>query len=118
MSGGVSWWGSVGSVLGAFSIGVTVFAFSLDIDPLFLSAGVVTCAGVAGALADSIAGSSVQALYRDATTGEATERASTERETNELIRGWAWVDNDRVNVLCTLVGAAVAIVLMGQSNML
>lgn len=115
MSGGVSFWGSVGSMLGALCIGATVIAFDHEQASVALAVGLVAAAGLLGAFADSVAGASVQALYRHPTTHELTERAASEGRPHELVRGRAWIDNDRVNLLCTLVGAIAAAALFSQS---
>jgi uncharacterized membrane protein len=62
----------------------------------------VAAAGIAGALADSIAGATIQAQYRT------PDGETTERSTGALQRGWKGVTNDRVNWICTGVGALVA----------
>lgn len=58
-------------------------------------------AGTAGGLADSMLGATVQAQYRDV-AGVITERVG-----GALVRGTAWVTNDRVNLLASLAGGAV-----------
>jgi uncharacterized membrane protein len=57
---------------------------------------------------DSLAGATVQAQYRGG-AGAPAERPS--RAGERPVRGWAWVDNDVVNVFGTLGGAVVAVVL-------
>lgn len=58
-------------------------------------------AGLAGSLADSLLGATVQAQYRDA-SGAITERAGAVRA-----RGAVWMTNDAVNLLASLAGGAV-----------
>lgn len=58
-------------------------------------------AGLAGSFADSLLGAIVQAQYRDA-AGAITEKADGAR-----VRGAAWMTNDAVNLLASLVGGAV-----------
>jgi uncharacterized protein (TIGR00297 family) len=111
LSGGVSLWGSVGSLLGALSIGATVLAFGHEGQSVALAVGLVTAAGLLGAFADSVAGASVQALYEHPITGRPTERATSDHGRHHLIRGQPWIDNDRVNFLCTSIGALAALAL-------
>ena len=111
LSGGVSLGGSVGSLIGALSIGLTVLAFEQDGRKVALAIGLVTAAGLLGAFADSVAGASVQAVYEHPNTGRPTERATSEHGRHRLIRGWRWIDHDRVNLWCTLVGALAALAL-------
>jgi uncharacterized membrane protein len=57
-------------------------------------AGVVTFAGAAGMFVDSVLGATVQGAFRD--------------EPVQPRRGYAWLDNDAVNLAATLAGAGVA----------
>lgn len=58
-------------------------------------------AGSAGSLADSLLGATAQAHYRDP-SGAITEKPGEAR-----VRGVAWMTNDAVNLLASLVGGAV-----------
>ncbi len=71
----------------------------------------ITLAGIAGSLVDSLLGATLQALYRCPACDKETERhpLHTCGTPTLPVRGWAWLDNDWVNGLCTLVGALVAI---------
>lgn len=101
-SGAVSMLGTMAAVAGAASVALSAWAVAPD---LFRSVGVaaglglVVGGGMAGALADSLAGATVQVQYR--TPGGET----TERPAGPVVRGWSWMTNDRVNALCTAVGA-------------
>ncbi|MEM6784689.1 MAG: DUF92 domain-containing protein, partial [Bacteroidota bacterium] len=113
-SGGVSLAGTLGALAGA----ATVFAplpfvateqlAALGIGPAFAA---VVLGGVLASLFDSALGATAQALYRDVRTQALTERAATDLDErsvpNPLVRGWAWVTNDRVNLAGTLAGAAL-----------
>ncbi len=65
-------------------------------------------AGFLGCLADSILGASVQAQYRDPATGDLTERAHPAGQPAQRARGLAWINNDVVNFLASLVGTLCA----------
>ncbi|MGI9175422.1 MAG: DUF92 domain-containing protein [Rhodothermales bacterium] len=111
-SGAVSGLGTASAFLGAAVVvgsGWVVLGMedALYLGMPWLGAGVVL-GGFLGALADSIAGATFQAQYRDAQTGQATERATSLHEPNLLVRGRRWIDNDRVNLFCTLTGAVAA----------
>ncbi|HEX6240191.1 MAG TPA: DUF92 domain-containing protein [Polyangiales bacterium] len=69
--------------------------------------------GVAGSLADSLLGASLQAGYRCPACAVATEGARHAcGSRTQLTRGFAWFDNDLVNLAATLFGA-----LLGASGM-
>jgi uncharacterized protein (TIGR00297 family) len=64
--------------------------------------------GMAGALADSVLGATLQAMYRCPGCGVETERRVHRcGSPTELARGIPWMDNDVINAACTLIGAAV-----------
>jgi uncharacterized protein (TIGR00297 family) len=67
--------------------------------------------GVAGSLADSLLGATVQARYRAGDHLETEGPVGAEGERNELVRGWPWLGNDGVNFLSTIAGAGVAALL-------
>lgn len=107
-SGAVSAPGTLATLAGAVFVAICAAPWAMA--PLL--AGVAS-AGVAGAFADSLAGATVQAHFRDLETGAETERGGGEAV---LLRGWRWLRNDAVNGLCTATGAGVAAgwaVLMG-----
>jgi uncharacterized protein (TIGR00297 family) len=68
-----------------------------------------TTAGLVGALFDSFLGATVQAMYYSDRRGKETEKAFERDGTpNRLIRGWPWLNNDWVNFLASLLGAAAS----------
>lgn len=107
-SGGVSAIGSTASIAGGAFIAIV--AWMLGWPPgTALAAGI---AGLAGSLADSLLGATVQARRRCERCGSGTERIVHRcGGTTRLVGGVAWLDNDLVNLLSTVVGAAVAVAL-------
>ena len=107
LSGGVTLAGTLAEVAGATLLGTSALALPLAGMPRTLV--IVSVAGIAGALADSVLGGSLQSLRFCPQCRRPTERephgcgANTTR-----IRGVAWLGNDGVNFAATLVGAAVA----------
>jgi uncharacterized protein (TIGR00297 family) len=90
-SGGITPLGTAGGVLGAAVMGCLTWVLG----PRDLRlAGVVAFAGVGGMFVDSLLGATAQGAFRD--------------EPVQPRRGYAWVDNDGVNLAATLAGAGVA----------
>jgi uncharacterized membrane protein len=74
---------------------------------------VVTAAGFFGSLFDSWLGASVQAMYFCEACGKETERHPTHTcgHAARPLRGWRWLDNDWVNFLSSVAGAAAGVAL-------
>jgi uncharacterized protein (TIGR00297 family) len=74
---------------------------------LFVVAALV--GGLAGAFTDSLLGATVQAMYFSAQRNKPTERRLERDGTpNRLLKGWSWLNNDWVNFIASLAGAAGA----------
>ena len=110
MSGGVSLPGTLGGLAGA----ATVFApiplvgaarlETLGWAPALL---IVVTGGLMASLVDSVLGATAQAIYREADSRALTECPTGHGRANPLVRGWRWMNNDRVNWACTVAGAAL-----------
>ncbi|GAB1470418.1 hypothetical protein MASR2M66_12950 [Chloroflexota bacterium] len=110
-SGGISLTGTLASLAGSALI---AFPASLLTDnwSLFL---VVTFAGLAGSLFDSLLGGTVQAMYYCPTDQKETEKHPLHTCGTQTvhIRGWKWLTNDWVNFLCGAFGAIISLLLLG-----
>lgn len=106
-SGGVSAIGSLAMVAGATFVATAARWLGLP-----GSVFIILVAGVAGALADSVLGATLQERRWCPDCERASERhvhdcgAST-----TLTCGLEWMDNDTVNLIATIAGAAVAVLL-------
>ncbi len=117
-SGGVSLLGLLAGLSGAFLIAILAAIFKPISIPnsmennLSLMA-IVTIAGVAGSLFDSLLGAVSQAMYYCNTCKKETEKHPLHGCGNptRLIRGKAWLNNDWVNTFCTLSGSFLAAIL-------
>lgn len=111
-SGGITPLGTFGALLGSLSV-VLIGWFMWrwrQVDFLTLEhILIMTLAGFFGSVADSILGATVQAQYRCPACGKVTEKKDHCSEKNiPLIRGCRPMNNDRVNLLCTLTGGLFA----------
>lgn len=106
-SGGVTPEGTLAAAAGAGLIAATG-AWLGGGWVLFVAAAL---GGVAGALADSLLGATVQSMYHCPRCGRQTERHPHHSCGAETVpvRGWRWLRNDGVNFAASAAGAAVAL---------
>jgi uncharacterized protein (TIGR00297 family) len=117
-SGGVTWLGTLGGVMGALLICASAWAAapgamqSLGAEKSLL---VIGLSGALGGLVDSILGATIQGRYYDPEQARVTERARRQTPDgpvkNDLVAGVAWLNNDIVNFCCSLSGAAIGLLL-------
>lgn len=114
-SGGISLTGSLAALAGAFLVALaSVILWQgkfFSIAPA--AAAWVICislAGLAASLVDSLLGATLQAIYHCPSCNKETERFPTHTcgEQTVFKRGVKWMNNDWVNLLCTLAGAAAS----------
>ncbi len=106
-SGGISLVGTVAGIGGAVFIGTAVAVVHWPVPFIAVAIG-----GVAGALADSLLGATVQARRWCERCGEPTERlVHTCGTPTRHAGGLVGFDNDAVNAVCSGVGALVALLL-------
>jgi len=120
-SGAISRWGSGAALLGALVIAALAVLVrtiegwgsrtGVELSLLGL-VPVVTLGGLAGAFLDSFLGATGQGIYYCDQCQKETERRVHHcgQETRQ-VRGWRWLDNDGVNLLCSVAGSLVAVLL-------
>jgi uncharacterized protein (TIGR00297 family) len=106
-SGGITLLGTLGGCAGAVTIAWLTFALApRGVAPRLLT---VAVAGVAGMLADSLLGATLQGKYECPACDARFERGNTVCHAPvQLTTGRRWLDNDGVNFAATVVGACVA----------
>ncbi|WP_139491865.1 DUF92 domain-containing protein [Brevibacillus dissolubilis] len=122
-SGGVTWLGLLASALGgAFIGGVASLLGEIgQIAPggtggvmwgtfvLFVFVG--SLSGLIGSLTDSLLGATVQVMYRCPSCGRDVEARTHCGASTEHVRGLRFCNNDLVNLISSIVGGAVALML-------
>ncbi|MEW9107573.1 DUF92 domain-containing protein [Paenibacillus sp.] len=122
-SGAISPLGTSASVAGALTIGFAAVGLmvlqdlvathpagdGLNWTTLLIVIVAATIGGTAGALIDSLLGATVQAGYQCRTCGVSTERLLHCAAATNHIRGLAWLNNDRVNLLASCIGGIVSL---------
>jgi len=109
-SGGITAYGLLASGAGALMIGLALMlltAIELGSWQLWLLPAALV-GGLAGSLADSLLGATVQAIYLSP-SGETERRIGHDSAPNTFLRGWRWMNNDLVNLLSSVVGGLVAV---------
>ena len=109
-SGAISFRGLAGEILGA-SLIATAGAVSARLTPNTRILATIIGAGIFGSLADSFLGATVQAGYRCGMCGKQTEKKIHCDYKTSLVRGYSWMNNDLVNLICALVGIVAALIL-------
>jgi uncharacterized protein (TIGR00297 family) len=115
-SGGVTVTGSQAALGGAALIGLLAgvfhFVMSRDIGQAVALANIAAIVGVGGSLVDSALGATRQAMYSCDHCGRETERHPMHicGHPTRYLRGWRWLDNDWVNFLSSVAGAALTAV--------
>ncbi len=120
-SGGVTRLGVWASLAGALLIGAVATALT-QISSLLNGQGwnaaaiafplLATVGGLSGSLFDSLLGATVQGIYYcDQCCVETESTVHRCGQPTHALRGWAWLNNDLVNFLSSLVGGLVAALL-------
>ncbi|MCF7885733.1 MAG: DUF92 domain-containing protein [Candidatus Marinimicrobia bacterium] len=108
-SGGVSIIGTMGGIFGAGLIALSVmFYHRPDLDRLLIFI-ITTVSGILGSIADSYSGALLQAQYTCSECSLKTERLIHCNTATRHTAGIKWINNDMVNLICTISGALIAL---------
>ena len=102
LSGGISWIGTLGGLMGAIICTILSFLFlKIQLSDAFL----VGALGYAGMLLDSLLGSRLQAKYLD------ENNVLNEIKLGQLVKGYKWCTNDVVNLMANAITVLVFILI-------
>ncbi len=114
-SGGISVVGTGASAVGALLIGIIFYALLVaERWPASTTWWVIiasTIGGLSGSLIDSLMGATVQTIYTYPDGRETERRVARDGRPTKYLRGWPWLNNDLVNLISSVAGSLIAVVL-------
>ncbi len=114
-SGGVTPIGLSAALLGAGAVafvGILTYNFFSDQSLSLRAIFFVIAAGYVGQLVDSLLGAAVQLKLRCSVCGQLVETREHCGKPAVQVAGWSWMDNDLVNLFCTLAGAVFPVIIL------
>jgi uncharacterized protein (TIGR00297 family) len=114
-SGGISIFGELATLFGALLIGIAAGLLGMDGNPgwsLSVLIGTTMIAGLAGCSIDSVIGATVQGIYKCRVCNKITENRRHCGNPSIPLRGHKVIDNNVVNLIATICGAAVAVLFL------
>ncbi len=109
-SGAITLFGTIAALAGSFVI--SAIAIGLSAELFHQSAALLiafTIAGFLGNVFDTVVGARFQVVYRCSVCGLETERRMHCQRKTVHVSGVHWIDNDVVNLGCSIVGAILGI---------
>lgn len=114
-SGGVSALGTWAAFAGGLMIGIAGWVFEYAAggpsQPLWVWGLAGMIGGAAGAFADSFLGATVQLMKHCTICGREVEVDHHCGHQTVYLRGWSWMNNDAVNLISSLIGGLVGLLI-------
>ena len=114
-SGGISIFGELATLFGALLIGIAAGLLGMAGNPGWSLSGLIgttMIAGLAGCSIDSVIGATVQGIYKCRVCNKITENRRHCGNPSIPLRGHKVIDNNVVNLIATICGAAVAVLFL------
>jgi len=114
-SGGISIFGELATLFGALLIGIAAGLLGMAGNPGWSLSGLIgttMIAGLAGCSIDSVIGATVQGIYKCRVCNKITENRGHCGNPSIPLRGHKVIDNNVVNLIATICGAAVAVLFL------
>jgi uncharacterized protein (TIGR00297 family) len=114
-SGGISILGEIATLSGALVIGVAAGLLRMTGNPgwpLSFTLGMTIIVGLVGCTVDSFVGATVQGIYRCSVCKKITENRRHCGSPSIPLRGRRVIDNNVVNLIATMSGAAFAVIIL------
>ena len=108
ISGGMSVYGTLASLVGAFAFSLLVLPFGIKNLLIII---IVTVSAFLGVIFDSLLGSLLQVKYKCTVCGSLTEREWHCEKPTKQVSGYRFFDNDVVNITSAVFSAAVSILM-------
>ncbi|MDZ7724835.1 MAG: DUF92 domain-containing protein [candidate division KSB1 bacterium] len=103
-SGGITFLGSLGALIGSALIGFIGFLVTSELEFGLSALILVSFAGLIASFVDSLLGITVQSQYQCQVCAKITEKKQHCEVPSVFFKGWHWVNNDTVNLLCAVSG--------------
>lgn len=114
-SGGISILGELATLFGALVIGFAAGLLGMTGNPgwpLSIIIGTTMIAGLVGCTVDSVIGATVQGIFRCSICNKVTENRRHCGPPSIALRGHKVIDNNVVNLIATIFGAAFAVLFL------
>jgi len=109
-SGGVTLIGTAGAVLGSLFTAIVAIPLLAKVNYNFGTIMLISSAGFAGCLFDSLLGATIQRQFCCSKTGKVTENKHSDGIKNSLFRGINYIDNDIVNFSSCIFTAGIIVI--------